>query len=172
MWAYIKSFFVTEEVPKPPPVPIVCARFPADGSLPHLLQLTTTSESVESGPTCFLFHIPDVRRFWKIQKAWEYRDVQRTELQNQPYASCNGVYMTFYSFALDDLPQNINVPDSFSPMGTMWGDVFVAKLAPEEWGVNGWATYEDVPSEFLRLPCVDGARSPYQPYSVSSVSWY
>jgi hypothetical protein len=62
------------------------------------------------------------------------------------------VYIIFYSFALDGLPQNTAVPLVFANAGAMWGDVFVVKLAPEEWGEHGWAVYEDVPARFLELP--------------------
>jgi hypothetical protein len=42
------------------------------------------------------------------------------------------------------------------------GDVFVVKLAPEEWGEHGWAVYEDVPVRFLELPIwQDGGVSGY-----------
>jgi hypothetical protein len=61
MWAYIKPLFAGSFELKPPPVTIVGARFPADGSPPHLVSLTTTSGGVNDGYDSFLFHIPDLR---------------------------------------------------------------------------------------------------------------
>jgi hypothetical protein len=104
------------------------------------------------GPDRFLFHVPDLREFWKVPQAWQYRDVQRLELQNQPFPNCDGVYMIFFSFALDDLPQNNNFPVALMREGTFWEDVFVVKLQPHEYGEHGWAAYDDVPPEFLQLP--------------------
>ncbi|OCK75244.1 hypothetical protein K432DRAFT_308977 [Lepidopterella palustris CBS 459.81] len=97
------------------------------------VQLTTTSDGVDGGSDCFLFHVPDV------PIGWQYRDIWRTELKNQPFEFCKRVYVTFFSFALDDLPQNTHVPEGFSNLGTMWGDVFVTKLALEECREDGWA---------------------------------
>ncbi|KAI9866352.1 MAG: hypothetical protein M1813_001474 [Trichoglossum hirsutum] len=129
-------------------------RFPADGSAPQLLSLTTTSAGVRDGPDCFLFHVPDLRTFWKVPRAWKYRDLERITLGGQPNEKYNGVYMKFISFAMDDLPENKSIPACFYGAGDpAAGDVFLVKLAPQEFGEHGWAIYEDIPPEFLELPC-------------------
>jgi hypothetical protein len=55
------------------------------------------------------------------------------------------------------------VPSSMSPRGeAYWGDVFIMKLAPEEWGLHGWAVYEDVLKEFLELPVMRSGNQGYR----------
>ena len=50
-----------------------------------------------------------------------------------------------------------------SPRGeAYWGDVFIMKLAPEEWGLHGWAVYEDVLKEFLELPVMRSGNQGYR----------
>jgi len=156
MWAYIQSFFGKgedrEDRQNPPSVTITGARFPADGSRPHLVSLKTTSEGVRDGLGSFLFHLPDLRGFWNSPKAWQYLDVKRLEIENQPFPNCHGVYMVLFSYAMDDLPEHNNFPASLTDSGACWGDVFVVKLQPHEFGEHAWAAYDDVPPEFLKLP--------------------
>lgn len=131
------------------------ARFPADGSAPYLLPLTTTSAGVHDGPDCFLFHIPDLRTFWKTPRAWEWRDLDQTTIMNQPDKNCNGVYIKFFSFSLEDLPENSSVPVCFCRVNALAaGDVFIVKLAPQGCDERGWAVYEDIPTDFLTMPCM------------------
>jgi hypothetical protein len=169
MWSFFRSFFE----PTPQPVTIIGARFPADGSTPYLLPLTTTSTGVHNGPDCFLFHVPDLRTFWKTPRAWEWRDLDQTILENQPNKNCNGVYMKFFSFCLDDLPENRSVPTCFCRVNALAaGDVFIVKLAPQECDEHGWAVYEDIPADFLELPCITrvGATS-FRRDSLSTCAW-
>lgn len=73
-----------------------------------------------------------------------------------------GTYYVFYSFAVDDLPENSSVPAWISDVGDTGdncdgiprnyrGDVFLVKMAPHEHGEYGWAAYEDIVPEFLDL---------------------
>ncbi|KAK3933743.1 hypothetical protein QBC46DRAFT_275181 [Diplogelasinospora grovesii] len=68
-----------EPSPSPPPVTVTGVRIPADGTPAHLLSLTTISDS--RATDSFLFHVPDLRRHWNTEKAWEYRDLHRLDLQ-------------------------------------------------------------------------------------------
>lgn len=61
-----------------------------------------------------------------------------------------GTYYVFYSFAIDDLPRNSSVPTWISD-NNFYGDVFLVKMAPHEYGEYGWAAYEDIVPEFLDL---------------------
>lgn len=81
-------------------------------------------------------------------------------MTDQPFPNCHGVYMIFFSFALDDLPQNNNFPRELLH-SIPFGDVFVVKLKPHEFGENAWAAYDDVSPEFLRLPIMTRRRSSY-----------
>jgi hypothetical protein len=68
-----------------------------------------------------------------------------------------GTYYVFYSFAIDDLPKNSSVPtwisgdisDDFHR--NYYGDVFLVKMAPHEYGEYDWAAYENIVPEFLDL---------------------
>ena len=71
-----------------------------------------------------------------------------------------GTYYVFRSFAIDDLPKNSSVPTWISgDIGDIgdgfhrsyYGDVFLVKMAPHEYGEYGWAAYEDIVPEFLDL---------------------
>ncbi|KAE8166633.1 hypothetical protein BDV40DRAFT_296418 [Aspergillus tamarii] len=149
MWAYIQESLFG---PAPTSVSIIAARFPADGSPPQLVSLNTTSQGVSDGPDSFLYHVPDLRRFWKTSRAWKWRDIDSFTLKNQPVPNCNGMYIVFFSFDLDELPLHKNFPPG--PLGVRHfaGDAFVVKLKPHEYGENGWADYDDVSPEFLELP--------------------
>lgn len=72
------------------------------------------------------------------------------------HAACVGAYYVFYSFATEDLPQNPHVPAWLSRRKgeeghRYWGDVFVVKLSPHEYGPRGWAAYEDIDPTFLNV---------------------
>lgn len=156
MWNYLLSF--AGQPPLPPPVTITGIRFPADGSKPHILSLTTTTHGVRDGPDCFLRHIPDFRSFWTTQQAWRQRDLEMLRLKNQRLSSCDGLYFLFYSFDFDSLPENGNVPKAVCGMQrTFAGDAFVVRQKCNEngdeiLGEDGWAIWEDVPEGILSLP--------------------
>jgi hypothetical protein len=205
MFAPIWSFLGWKEElpPSPPPVTITGVRIPADGTPAHLIPLTTISASGATDE--FLFHIPDLRHYWNTDRAWEYRDLHRLDLQQdhhvpqqhflqqkhhlqqllripqrfnrqqrfhlqqryllkqqyfvlpQHYSSCAGAYYMFFSFAGDDLPKNSSLPAWIRNIGDIEdgihrqypGDVFLVKMAPHEYGENGWAAYEDIVPDFL-----------------------
>ncbi|KAM3068067.1 hypothetical protein ACMFMF_009433 [Clarireedia jacksonii] len=208
MLAPIWSFLGWKEElpPSPPPVTITGVRIPADGTPAHLIPLTTTSAS--GATDNFLFHIPDLRHYWKTDLAWDCRDIHRLDFQqdhhvpqqhflqqkhhlqqllrNRPpfdqqlrshlqqryllkqryfvlpqhYTSCTGAYYMFFSFAADDLPENSSLPTWIREIGEIgdipdgfhrryFGDVFLVKMAPHEYGENGWAAYEDIVPDFL-----------------------
>ncbi|EWC44499.1 hypothetical protein DRE_06767 [Drechslerella stenobrocha 248] len=151
MMDWLWSLLGYEAELRPPSVNVAVVRIPADKKPAHIITLATTP--VSSGPDNFLFHIPDLRPFWKTERAWSFRDCQRLALEQQPKPSCNGVYYIFYSFGLDELTEKINpsVPTYFSGGQVLWGDVFVVKVAPHEYGEHGWAAYEDIGPEFLEL---------------------
>jgi len=200
IWSFLG--WKEEPSPTPPPVTITGVRIPADGTPAHLLSLTTISDS--NATDNFLFHVPDLRRYWNTERAWNYRDLHRLDLLqyhhfqqqrhvplehlrqmlslakqynrqqqlhfrqryllNQRYLllrqcplSFIGTYYVFYSFAADDLPKNSSVPTWISgDIGDdfhryYFGDVFLVKMAPQEYGEYGWAAYEDIVPEFLDL---------------------
>lgn len=73
-----------------------------------------------------------------------------------PYSHLRGAYYLFYSFALDDLPENPYAPPWICDEGPdvflkYWGDVFIVKMAPRENGEDGRAIYEDILPPFLDL---------------------
>ena len=148
---YLRSFFTQ----LPSPVTITGIRFPADGSKPHTLPLTTTTYGVKDGPDCFWRHIPDFRDFWKTPQAWRWRDYEIFTLKNQPLSSCNGLYVIFYSFD-PELPTHSNFPEAIGRYRTYDGDTFVVKLQGnelcEDFGEDGRAIWVDVPSGILSLP--------------------
>jgi hypothetical protein len=81
---------------------------------------------------------------------------QQHHLLPQRYSSCIGAYYVYYSFDVYHLPQNAFVPDWIGKIGDKiqqqyWGDVFVVKMGPQEYGPYGWAAYEDITPEFLEL---------------------
>ncbi|KAF2809118.1 uncharacterized protein BDZ99DRAFT_389524 [Mytilinidion resinicola] len=155
IWSFLG--WKKERPASPPPVTITGVRIPADGAPAHLLSLSTISDS--SGMDSFLFHVPDLRHYWNTERVWEYRDLQKFHLLQQHRSSCTGAYYVFFSFAVDDLPENLSVPawirgSSVNDIGIrdhFWGDVFLVKMAPHEYGEHGWAVYEDVVPEFLDL---------------------
>ena len=204
MFASIWSLLGWKEEPRPgpPPVTITGVRIPADGTPAHLLSLTTIGDP--KATDSFLFHVPDLRRYWNTEQAWRRRDLLRLDLlqhddiprshhlqQNhdlkqllrpwqhhsreqlfrlkqrylldqkyhvlqQQHLSCVGAYYVFYSFDLDDLPKNMFVPAWVNDMGDgvhypYYGDVFLVKMAPHEYGENRWAVYEDIIPLFLDL---------------------
>lgn len=81
---------------------------------------------------------------------------QRYHILQQQHSSCTGAYYVFYSYAIGDLPRNLYVPDWICDTGdgcyqTYYGDVFLVKMAPHEYGENSWAIYEDIVPLFLDL---------------------
>ncbi|KAF2468686.1 uncharacterized protein BDR25DRAFT_230630 [Lindgomyces ingoldianus] len=137
--------------PSPPTVTITGVRIPSDGTPAHLLSLTTISDSKATDG--FLFHVPDLRRYWNSEQAW--RQTQYHTLQHQ-HLSCVGAYYVFYSFDLDSLPRNMFVPAWVSEISdgvhfSFHGDVFLVKMSPHEYGENRWAVYEDITPLFLDL---------------------
>ncbi|PKK46983.1 hypothetical protein CI102_7911, partial [Trichoderma harzianum] len=161
MWSFLGWKEEEPVIQSYPPVTIVGARIPADGTPAHLLPLTTISDS--SAPDSFLLHVPDLRSYWMSEQAWRLRDLHRFHLQkdgcrffvqqHNTYHYCLGTYYVFCSFAVDDLPVNKFVPrwieeDAHSPY-RYFGDVFVVKISPDEVGQDGRAVYEDVDPLFL-----------------------
>jgi hypothetical protein len=71
----------------------------------------------------------------------------------EPHLSCTGTYYVFYSFEVDELPQNLFVPAWLSGDHGhgYYGDVFVVKVGLHELGQDDWATYEDIVPDFLNL---------------------
>lgn len=143
--------------PLPSPVTITGIRFPADGSKPHLLSLTTTSDGVKDGGDSPWGHIPDLRSFWTTEKAWQQRDFETFRLENQPLGGCNGLYVLYFSFDEGSLPANTNFPVAvFGRERCFAGDAFVARLQGneigEDLGEDGWAAWRDVPLDILSLP--------------------
>ena len=66
----------TNKAPLPSPVSVTGIRFPADYSPPHLITLTTTTDSVADNVDACWGHIPDFRPFWKPRRAWLWRDFE------------------------------------------------------------------------------------------------
>lgn len=67
-----------------------------------------------------------------------------------------GGYYVFYSYASDDLPKNPAVPPWISDIGEgchlpFYGDVFLVKVALDEYNEDGWTSYEDIVPQFLDL---------------------
>lgn len=158
MWNYLQSSQRQQPVaPMPSPVTITGIRFPADGTNPHLLSLTTTTDGVKDAGDSPWGHIPDMRSFWKAERAWKWRDFETFRLKNQPLSSCNGLYVLYFSFDKESLPVNTNFPVAvFGRERSFAGDAFVARLQGneigEDLGEDGWAAWRDVPSEVLSLP--------------------
>ena len=116
-------------------------RIPADGSLPHLVQLSTIESN--DNVDCFLLHIPDLRPYWGKEEGFQWRDIARMEVTDQLLPELNGVYFGWKSFALDLMP--------ISKHTGFCGDAFIAKTPLWEYDANG-AVYEDVPLAFLGSP--------------------
>lgn len=59
----------------------------------------------------------------------------------------------YFSFGTEGLPEHSFVLDwmDVSNRRKYWGDVFVVKMAPHDYGKYFWAAYEDIVSEFLDL---------------------
>ncbi|KAI1122322.1 hypothetical protein F5Y10DRAFT_254382 [Nemania abortiva] len=144
-----------------PPFDVITGiRFPADGSKPHLITLATTTEGVKDGPDSSWGHIPDFRGFCRTRRAWQWRDFDTFRLEHQPDSKCNGLYVTFYSFDLDSLPENTNFPTQlYGRERCFAGDAFVFKLKGNEigsdLGEDGWAAWDNVHPEILSLPVME-----------------
>ncbi|QYT01234.1 hypothetical protein H0G86_008280 [Trichoderma simmonsii] len=189
IWSYLGWKEEEPVIQSYPPVTIVGARIPADGTPAHLLPLTTTS--VSSATDNFLLHVPDLRSYWISEQAWRLRDLHRFDLQkdgrvplsqhlqqtedlkslrffvqqHDTYRYCLGTYYVFYSFAVDDLPINKFVPrwieEEIDAHSSLcyFGDVFIVKISPGEVGQDGRAAYEDVDPMFLDFLVDDAACS-------------
>jgi hypothetical protein len=92
------------------------------------------------------------------------------------YAACVGPFYVFYSWALNDLPENVHVPawvcnvDVHVPR-RHFGDVFIVKMSPQEHAPNGWAIYEDIGPDFLKL-LQDGPLESWKVDVGSDVWWF
>lgn len=98
-----------------------------------------------------------MREFWKTEQAWQYRDIETFRLENQRLSSCDGLYVVFFSFDLDSLPENRNFPrEVYGRERVFAGDAFVVKLKEIEIGFelgeDGRAAWDDVPFDILSLP--------------------
>ncbi|KAK4179489.1 hypothetical protein QBC36DRAFT_74568 [Triangularia setosa] len=156
------SFIFSPSVDSLPPstptlVTIRGIRFPSDLSTePHLLTVTTTTQGVNSGPDACWGHVPDLRSYWKTNQGWLWRDSETFRLENQPIASCNGLYVLFYSFDVDNLPQNDRFPEAiYGRRRCFSGDAFVFRIQGDEigkdLGEDGWAAWQNVPEDILGL---------------------
>jgi hypothetical protein len=77
---------------------------------------------------------------------------QERHLLQQHHLSCIGTYYVYASYDVDDLPNNSFVPAWISGGNHGYnGDVFLVKIAPHEFGENGWAAYKDIVPDFLDL---------------------
>ena len=84
--------------------------------------------------------------------------------EGQPNEAWNGVYLKWFSFALDDLPENSSVPLIFCRENRLVvGDVFIVKLAPQEHDEHGWTAYEDFLPEFIEY-CLNRNRMEIESY--------
>ena len=81
---------------------------------------------------------------------------QEHHLLQEHHLSCIGTYYVYYSFDVDDLPENSFVPAWISGGNhAYYGDVFLVKMAPHEFGQSEWAAYEDIVPDFLDLLNLD-----------------
>ncbi|KAK0616547.1 hypothetical protein B0T14DRAFT_568141 [Immersiella caudata] len=173
----------SQQAPTPPPVTVTGVRIPVDGSPAHLLPLTTTPsiEKVDRAwrlrDKVRLDFLPDqhVPRSMHLEQQAVLRRAllglppmdEREGLHvRQRYCSpkkyfilqpeqrqCAGAYYAFYSFALDDLVQNMGVAGWIvnASDGPFFGNAFLMKLVPQEKDEDGSAVYEDVGPEFLEV---------------------
>ncbi|KAB8272013.1 hypothetical protein BDV30DRAFT_212817 [Aspergillus minisclerotigenes] len=97
---------------------------------------------------------------------------QQFHILQQQQSSCAGAYYVFFSFAVDDLPENLSVPAWISHISNgdqrhYRRDVFLVKMAPCEYGEDGCAIYEDIDPLFLDvlaegpLPGASISKSPF-----------
>jgi hypothetical protein len=156
---YLRSLLTGQPPPAPLPLPVTITgiRFPADGSKPHLLPLTTTTHTVKDGSDAPWGHIPDFRDFWLTPQGWLWRDFETFRIENQPQAMYNGLYVLYYSFDSESLPIHSNFPEGiFGRQRTFAGDAFIVKLQGsqigEDLGEDGWAVWVNVPADILSLP--------------------
>jgi hypothetical protein len=99
------------------------------------------------------------RQAWFLDREQNLRLRQQLYLPQEhralqePHLSCTGIYYVFYSFEVDELPQNLFVPAWLSGDHGhgYYGDVFVVKVGLHELGQDDWATYEDIVPDFLNL---------------------
>ena len=128
MWSTLQSFFKLT----PPAVIIIGAGFPADGSAPCLVPLTTTSDHIYQGPDTYFSRAPNLRAFWKVPRGWEFWHVEQMIFEGQPNEAWDRVYLKWILFTLDDLPENSSIPLIFCQENCLAvGNVFIMKLAPQ-----------------------------------------
>lgn len=142
----------------PPYLPetYVVARYPADGSAPHTLALSTTND-IKDSMFSFLEHAPDLKSFWNDSMSSPMCDTLRVDVENQPSKLLNGVYYFLY----------INVPEATFERRTRSNfpqilhrghpiftskDVFLVKTAPNMFRADGLADLQDFPSAMLGHP--------------------
>lgn len=159
MWSYLRSLVTPDRPTGPGPslVTVKGIRFPADGGMPHIISIKTTTDGVVIGADSPWGHIPDMRKYWQTEQAWLWRDVDTFRLENQPLPHCNGLYVTYSSYDLESLPVNTNFPVGiYGRERAFAGDAFVFKLKGtqigEELGEDGWVAWIDVPSDIMDLP--------------------
>ncbi|CAK7207245.1 hypothetical protein SEUCBS139899_010055 [Sporothrix eucalyptigena] len=154
LWIWLGYAPPLDIYPPPKLQTIQAIRFPANNSPPHLVQLTTTTDSVkDSGVDGFWGHVPDLRVYWKTERAWIWRDIDTFRFDN-------GLYIVYFSFDLEALPSNTNFPvGPFGRERAFAGDAFVVRIQGtqigEDLGEDGWAVWEDVPSDILELPIMN-----------------
>ncbi|KAK7986941.1 hypothetical protein PG988_001929 [Apiospora saccharicola] len=91
---------------------------------------------------------PDEQQFLHLKQRYLCPE-QDYVLQQQEHVPYAGTYYIFCSNAVDDLPQNHFVPGWLQYTRSYWGDVFIVKMASQDFDENGWAVYEDISSLFL-----------------------
>lgn len=81
-----------------------------------------------------------------------------------PNEAWNGVYLKWFSFSSEDLPENRSVPLIFCRVNrSAAGDVFLVKLAPGELDEEGRTAYEDIHPGFLEY-CLTRNRMEVESY--------
>ncbi|MCJ1281845.1 hypothetical protein MMC26_001168 [Xylographa opegraphella] len=138
--------------PRPSPVKVKVLRVPVDNTRPHRLELETTHAGIDCGPDSFLSHIPDFRKYWGSD-GWQKRDLRRFRLSDRS-AAVNGVYYCFWS-PCRSLPRNAVHARLRAKRGLdreAWGDIFMVRMAGSEFGEGGWAKYEHIREELMKVP--------------------
>jgi hypothetical protein len=89
--------------------------------------------------------------------------------EDQPNKAWDGVYMKWFSFALDDLLENKSVPLIFCRQNRLVaGDVFIVKFASAGVDEHGQTAYENflrISSRIFAVEATSPLRNPYHPDS-------
>ncbi|SLM40381.1 hypothetical protein LPUS_11162 [Lasallia pustulata] len=135
-------------------VTLQAVRIPADGSAPHIIQLSTVDVHAAGNADCCFGHIPDFRPYWGKNLGWQWRDVIQFTARDQSLPGLNGLYFGWKSFAMEMLP--------LSKYTGFCGDAFIVKAVAREYAEDEWmeeydeygrARYDDVfPDAFLESP--------------------